>query len=163
MNKALTTNAGAQHGAQSIQIASGITVVISHDAKWSRSTGAALVLLAAAHPKTDLDDMTLSAYDVILRNYPPELAAAAAQETLARCKWFPKPQEIAESARNLLTLIHSRGMYATDEAGRKRRDAIRTWELDMLEDTRDFIALAKNDKRLRAELASFARMREAHS
>lgn len=138
----------------------GITVIVPDDYEWSRATAAAMTLLNFAHPNQPMTRETLAAYDVILRNFHPDLAAAAAQETLARVKWFPKPQEIAESARNILTLITSRGMYATDKAGYERKESIKTWELDMLEDTRDFIQRAKTERELKAEIAAWSRRRE---
>lgn len=156
MNKQLTQAAPDR----ALTIAGGITVSIAEGYQWSLSTAAAFALLASAHPQTALTEMSISAYDAILHNYPPALAAAAAQETLARVKWFPKPQEIAESARNILTLITSRGMYATDKAGYERKESIKTWELDMLEDTRDFIQRAKTERELKAEIAAWSRRRE---
>lgn len=158
MNRQLATHEA--DNSRSLMIGGGITVSIAPGYRWSLSTAAAFALLGSAHPQTDLDDMTISAYDAILRNYPPALAAAAAQEALARVKWFPKAQEIAEAARNLMALITSRGMYATDKAGRERKEAIKTWALDMLEDTQDFIQRAKTDRQLNAEIAAFARRRE---
>lgn len=149
-----------QTPAQSFSIGSGITVSVASDTKWSLSTAAAMLLIGPAHPDKKIDEMTLSAYDVILRNYPPALAAAAAEETLARVKWFPKPQEIAESARMILSLITAKGMYATNEAARERREKIRVWEMDCLEDTRDFIQRARTERELRAEIAAFTRRRE---
>jgi hypothetical protein len=117
----------------------GMSITVPQSVTVAPHVAGALALCFAHHPKEQLPPESILMYHAQLEHLDAEMLKVAAMEFLSRSTWFPKPNEIARTARFIDTLITSKGMYLKDDASRKRIAEIRCFERDMRPATVEFI------------------------
>jgi hypothetical protein len=117
----------------------GMSITVPQNVTIAPHVAGAMAICFAHHPNADLPPESVLMYHEQLKHFDAEMLKVATYEFLSRSTWFPKPNEIARTARFIDTLITSKGMYLKDDASRKRIQEIRCFERDMRHETVAFI------------------------